>query len=316
MSKILTSRCFRLAALLGGLLWFWGGCSADRTGGQDAEEGAHRPPEEMPPPVEPRDPSRQCKKVDILFVIDDSGSMADNQKSLIASFPGFISGMKRRLKSAQDFHVGVVTSDAYYKNEPGCTAIGSLITRTGGPQSSNKACGPFVGGGRYLLHSDPQLQERFACVAQVGTGGSDDERMARGLLDAVASAKGTCNDGFLRPDSLLVIVMITDEDDVPDGCDGSGTCLSYGSGGDPDKWYDELLRYRSRPENVVMLSLLGRRLDNPCGAVPASRLMRLTNKFGKNGFLGDVCASTYDKFFEDALPLLDQACSVFMPPPA
>lgn len=315
MATIQTSRGVRLTAVLGGLLLLSLGCSADRTGNDGDDDGTQKPPEEMLPPVNPETPNTQCKKVDILFVIDDSGSMADNQKSLIASFPGFINGMRNRLKTAQDFHVGVVTSDAYYRNEAGCTAIGSLITKTGGPQSSNKVCGPFEGGGRYLQASDSMLQDRFACAAQVGTGGSDDERMARGLLDAIAPAKGKCNDGFLRPDSLLVIVMITDEDDVPDGCDGSGTCLSYGSGGDPDKWYDEFIRSR-KPDNVVMLSLLGRRLDNPCGAVPASRLMRLTNKFGKNGFLGDVCAPTYDKFFEDALPLLDQACSIFTPSPA
>ena len=257
-----------------------------------------------------------CNAVDLLFVIDNSGSMGDEQEQLVASFPGFINGMRTRLKTAQDFHVGVVTSDAYYKNDAGCTAIGSLITKTGGPQSSNKACGPFDGGGRYLVQSDPMLLDRFACAAQVGTGGSDDERMARGLLDAVGPATAKCNQGFLRPDSLLVVVLITDEDDVPDGCDTGGVCLSYGSGGDPDKWYDEFVRSRPQPENTVVLSLLGRRGDNPCGAVPASRLMRFTNKFGKNGFLGDICASSYSQFFEDALPLLDQACSIFTPPPA
>ena len=35
----------------------------------------------------------ECTNVDILFVIDDSGSMADNQDQLIASFPGFIAGI-------------------------------------------------------------------------------------------------------------------------------------------------------------------------------------------------------------------------------
>jgi hypothetical protein len=295
------------------------GCSADRTGGvDDGDKPRVWMPGDIPPvPIDP--PAPQCKKVDVLFVIDDSGSMADNQKSLIKSFPGFISGLRKRLAGAQDYHIGVVTSDDNYYNVAGCTSIGGLITRTGGPASSNKSCGPFDGGGHYLLNSDAMLEQRFACAAQVGAGGSDDERMARALLEAVSpknAAKGKCNEGFLRPDSLLVVVMITDEDDVPDGCDGSGTCMTYGSGDDPDKWYDEFLRSRKQPENVVVLSLLGRRAPNPCGAVAASRLMRFTNKFGKNAFLGDICASSYDQFFEDALPVLDRACSVFVPPPA
>lgn len=323
MSLIRTGFGLGRVALLGaalGLSVLAPGCSADRyTGGEDPESPSRGPmgPIVPTPPIDP--PAPQCKKVDILFVIDDSGSMGDNQKSLIASFPGFISGMKKRLKSAQDYHIGVVSSDDYYYNVPGCTGIGNLITKTGGPESSNKSCGPFDGGGHYLSSSDTMLEPRFACAAQVGAGGSDDERMARALLEAVNpknAEKGKCNEGFLRPDSLLVVVMITDEDDVPDGCDGSGTCMSYGSGDDPDKWYAEFLRYRKQPENVVMLSLLGRRSPNPCGAVAASRLMRLTNKFGKNAFLGDICAASYEKFFEDALPVLDQACSVFVPPPA
>ena len=304
-------RLLSLGAL--SILWLWLCACNARHDGDDPGGGG-------PPPSSggqgdgggPFEQVPECKKVDILFVIDDSGSMADNQKSLIASFPAFIDGMKRRLATAQDYHIGVVTSDTYLHNDSGCTAIGSLVTRTGGPQSSNRVCGPFDGGGRYLTSTDAKLGERFACAAQVGTGGSDDERMARGLLNALAPA-ARCNAGFRRPDALLVVVMITDEDDVPDGCDGNGACMTYGSGGTPDDWFTEFKRYEPRPENVVVLSLLGRRGDNPCGAVPASRLIGFTNRFGKNGFLGDICASSYGSFFESALPLIQDACKVFIP---
>ncbi len=57
-----------------------------------------------------------------------------------------------------------------------------------------------------------------------------------------------------------------------------------------------------------VLSLLGRRADNPCGAVVASRILGFTNRFGDNGYLGDVCASSYDGFFTDALPVIATAC--------
>ena len=62
-----------------------------------------------------------------------------------------------RLATAQDYHIGVVTSDTYLHNDTGCTAIGSLVTRTGGPQSSNRLCGPFDGSGRYLTSTDAKL---------------------------------------------------------------------------------------------------------------------------------------------------------------
>jgi hypothetical protein len=267
--------------------------------------GPSLPPDYMPP---------MCKKVDILFVIDDSGSMADNQASLIRSFPGFVDGMRRKLAGAQDYHIGVVTSDDYYFNGSGCGKIGSLITKTGGPKSSNMNCGPLPGPTprRYLTSEDTDLKQRFACMAQVGAGGADDERMARGLLNAISPSthqKGGCNEGFLRPDSLLIIVLITDEDDVPDQCEG-GVCATNGSGGTPDDWFAEFKKYRPNTDGVVVLSLLGRRGDNPCGAVPASRLMRFTNLFKTNGYLGDICASSYDAFFEAALPLIGSVCGM------
>lgn len=252
-------------------------------------------------------PAPDCRAVDVLFVIDDSASMADQQAALIASFEGFVAGMRARLGgSGLDFHVGVVSTDDYYANEPGCTQIGDLVTRTGGLESSNRDCQPFYTGGRYMDNHDPALEARFACVAQIGIGGSDDERVARALLNAIQPGRA-CNAGFLRPDALLVVVIITDEDDVADGCDGSGTCLSYGSGGTPDDWLAELSTIRD-PTSVVVLSLIGRRVDNPCGAVAASRILGFTNRFDERGYVGDVCATSYDAFFTESLPVISAAC--------
>jgi hypothetical protein len=263
--------------------------------------------------------SAECKDVDVLFVVDDSGSMGDNQKSLIASFPGFVAGIQQKLTHAPSYHVGVVTVDDYYSNDPACTAIGSLVTKTGGPESSNKACAPFASGAHFMDATEPDLAAKFACAAQVGAGGSDDERPMRALLDALkpeTNAPGACNAGFARADSLLVIVIITDEDDTPDGCDPStGMCMTYGSGGTPDDWFAELSGYRGGlTENIIVLSLLGKKLDNTCGAQPASKLIGFTNKFGKNGLTGDVCSSTYDDFFTQALPVIDEGCANIAPP--
>src|SRR5687768_4092276 len=47
-----------------------------------------------------------CRKVDFLFVVDNSGSMAANQAQLLASFPGFIQGMQDALAGVVDsYHV-------------------------------------------------------------------------------------------------------------------------------------------------------------------------------------------------------------------
>ncbi len=259
-----------------------------------------------------------CDKVDLLFVIDDSGSMADQQESLIASFDGFMRGVRQRLAGVQSYHVGVVTSEDYYANAPGCGAIGSLVTRTGGPLSSNRDCAPFASGARYLTQDEPDLAARFRCIAQVGTGGSDNERMARAMLNAVNpanNAPGRCNAGFARRDSLLVIVLVTDEDDVAEPCDTPG-CTPGGSGGAADDWLRELTSYRAGlAQNIVVLSLLGRRLDNACGAQVAARLLGFTNRFRQNGFVGDVCAARYDDFFSGALSVIETACRGYVAPP-
>ncbi|MCA9688760.1 MAG: hypothetical protein KC636_04075 [Myxococcales bacterium] len=265
------------------------------------------------------EPADECTNVDILFVIDDSASMADNQVSLINSFSGFVAGIKQQLSLAESYHVGVVTSDAYNFNEPGCRQIGDLVTQTGGGNSSDAACAPFTSGKRYMDDSEPALTEKFACAAKVGTYGSDDERMMRAMLDALKpgkSAAGQCNDGFSRLDSLLVIVLITDEDDVPENCDPvTDLCDTYGSGGNKQEWYDELSNYRAHiAENVVVLSLFGKGPVSECGAVINSKIFGFTNLFGDNGYNGDVCAESYDEFFAAALPIIDVACENFVPP--
>ncbi|MEZ4220573.1 MAG: hypothetical protein R3B13_06545 [Polyangiaceae bacterium] len=262
-------------------------------------------------------PSGECTNVDLLFVIDNSASMADQQQSLISSFPGFVEGMKSRLANAQSYHIGVVTTDDYYENQSGCSAIGSLVTKTGGVSSSNTDCTPFSTGARFLDSSEPDLLAKFACAAKVGVSGNDDERVARALLNAVDptnNAPGTCNAGFARKDSLLIVTLITDEDDVPDLCDGN-QCETYGSGGTPQEWYDQLVAYRGGlAQNIVVLSLLGRQLDNSCGAQVAAKLVGFTKRFGANGYLGDVCSSSYDSFFQEALPVIETACQNFEPP--
>ncbi|MEZ4400999.1 MAG: hypothetical protein R3B06_13320 [Kofleriaceae bacterium] len=258
-----------------------------------------------------------CPDVDVLFVIDDSGSMADQQDSLIASFPGFVAGIQSRLRSAQSVHIGVVTTEDYAANPAGCRGIGSLVTQTGGPSSSNRVCGPFASGAAWLDARDPALADRFACVGKVGAGGSSDERVARALmnaLDPAANAAGACNAGFSRPDSLLVVVLITDEDDVPDGCGVDGVCDSYGSGGTSADWYQAVVAARGgRADNIVVLALIARQLDNTCGATPAARLLGFTNRFAPNNLVGDVCAASYDGFFLDALPVVSDACERWVP---
>lgn len=255
-----------------------------------------------------------CQNVDVLFAIDDSGSMGDKQQALAAAFPGFVKTMREKLSNAVSYHVGVVTSDNYYSNVAGCTDIGDLVVKTAGPASSNKTCGPF-GGNHYLDGSDPNLNANFQCIAKVGAGGDDNERIMRGLLNAVdpkRNAPGKCNAGFARPDSLLIVVLIADEDDAGDpGCDPfMGNCMT-GSGGTSSDWYGEIVAHRGGvADNIVVLSLVNS--DKSCSGSIGARLTGFSKKFTNNA-VGNVCTLDYAKFFDDALPTIGAACEKYTP---
>lgn len=68
------------------------------------------------------DSAKGCDKVDFLFVIDHSGSMADEQQVLIASFAPFMGAIEERVGDSDDFHVLVTDVDAWVFGEcvPAC----------------------------------------------------------------------------------------------------------------------------------------------------------------------------------------------------
>ena len=248
-----------------------------------------------------------CPGIDVLFVIDDSYSMADEQANLVASFPGFSDGLLALVDGGLDVHVGVVTTDAYAFNEAGCTMVGALTTRTGGTGSSNAMCAPFSEG-RYLTGADDLVAD-FACAAQVGTEGDPKERPVLAALEALAPTnlgEGGCNAGFRRAGAVFVTVIVTDEDDLED------------TPGTPGDWYEDLVaRAGGDPARVIVLSLVGHPKPNLCppfqwngseGAQIASQLIEFTELFGPNGMVGDVCAPDYAPFFDEALALIETTC--------
>jgi len=254
--------------------------------------------------------SEGCNKVDLLFVIDNSLSMAAEQDSLIASFPGFISEIQRKLTGAGSYHVGVITTDAYAGNAEGCTELGALVTRT-----LKATCGPYAAGAGYMTEAD-DLATAFTCAAKVGITGANNEQpiaAADLALSAALAAPGACNAGFLRDDALLVLTIITDEEDDSEG-------KGKGSPGDPPTWFDALVAHKGLEANIVALAVVGGAPGNMCppyspptGAEDAPRLRAFAELF-TYGAVGDVCADSYDGFFQAAIATIATACQNFDPP--
>jgi hypothetical protein len=267
-----------------------------------------------------------CKKVDLLFVIDNSGSMEDEQINLVNSFPAFIDQIQVQLADTEGYHIGVISTDLYEFNE-GCEAEGAMITATGGEGSSEQSCGPFVEGHSYMTEMD-DLEEAFSCAAQIGIDGDSDERGMQTMKAALSdemNEPGGCNEGFLRDDALLVIVLITDEEDDHE-VDGCNQDPYPGSQGEPAEWYADVVASKAGHEkNIVVLSLIGPPGPHPglcpgldkcnggkLGAEVGERIAEFTGMF-TNGFIGRVCEPSYASFFEEAVAVIESACDEFEP---
>lgn len=248
--------------------------------------------------LEDNDPvDGSCDKVDFLFVVDNSASMADNQSNLADSVPGFVAGLEDALSELRSIHVGVITTDGYQYNVPGCTLTGALVTHTGGQNSSNAACGPYAEGYNFITEADP-LQESLSCALMVGTSGSSREQPLTALRRSTSdhlTGPGDCNEGFLRDDALLVVVMVTDEDEW-----GAGPAT-----------YEQLVEAKyGHDDNVVVVSLINP-MDQSCGlrghASLAPEIAGFTESF-EHGLVGPICAPDYAPYFEQAIEVVKSAC--------
>lgn len=246
--------------------------------------------------LEPDDPvAGGCRKVDFLFVIDDSASMADNQRRLVESFDVFIAGVMRSEEALGSVHVGVVTTDVYVPGPPECRALGGLVTQTGGYNSSETQCGPYAEGHNYMTEQD-DLYETFPCAAQVGTTGNTLEHPLEALTSAVTKMQGPgeCNEGFIRDDALLVAVIVTDEDDP----------------GPVAHRYEKLVDAKGGHEDNVVLVGLINEPDTECQlGGHASIGLWIDELIGmfSHGTVAPVCGD-YSQAFMQAVEVVEAAC--------
>lgn len=142
-------------------------------------------------------------KVDILWVIDNSGTMGPKQDNLRTSINSF---MSQFVTKGMDYRIAVVTTDIRAvdpaaPNDPNV--------------SGQAAC--FVASGanpQIITPSTPDATTKLGENADVGFFGSAD---AHGL-DAVELALSEpnlsgCNAGFLRDDAFLAVIEFSDADD-------------------------------------------------------------------------------------------------------
>lgn len=156
------------------------------------------------------------RTVDVLFIIDNSGSMGEEQRSLQRNFGSFISGAQQ---FQNDYQLGIITTDMMADDESGRLQGQPRIMRRG-----------------------PNVEAEFSNTVDVGTNGSADElgleAARRALSDPLAFDTGVMcggdadcvepdrcvggfcgghNRGFLREDAALELIFVSDEDDHSQG---------------------------------------------------------------------------------------------------
>ncbi|MEZ4366319.1 MAG: VWA domain-containing protein, partial [Kofleriaceae bacterium] len=153
----------------------------------------------------------RCQQIDLLFVIDNSGSMQQEQANLAANFPGFIAVLEA---SGLDYRVGVTTTGRDYAYQL-ATPIGAIAMDQDGGDNGHLLAPSGCGMTRpWIEQADADPAGTFACLAAVGTSGPSDEMPLGALRDALEDRMlDGSNAGFLRPDALLAVVILTDEDD-------------------------------------------------------------------------------------------------------
>lgn len=170
------------------------------------------------------------RNLDILFVIDDSESMKNEQDALAEKFQLLMQQIESVEHGTPNVHIGVISTNLGGLNYlgsaiEGCAGdgAGGLLQNTPRPQDgeTEATCtGPtdryiidVAGeGGQRVTNYQGTLDQAFACVARLGTQGCGLEQQLEAMRRALDGSVAE-NRGFLRPDARLAIVFVTDEDD-------------------------------------------------------------------------------------------------------
>ncbi|MGF1469076.1 MAG: hypothetical protein ACFCGT_23365 [Sandaracinaceae bacterium] len=257
-------------------------------------------------------------RVDVLFVVDNSNSMRDEQNTLAREFPLLVNTLAtgdfnrdgdnedpEDFRPVRDLNVGVISTDmgtGGFGGIGGCTMadIGDdgILQNTGAEDDPTCVGRTFE---RFLNFVPEEADEGdatqfandFSCIARLGVGGCGFEQQLEAVLKATSPANPTAwtapgyvaprflftqgqadgpNEGFIRENSVLALVVVTDEDD----CSAANPDLYNGASGLPgspeerctleanqdelhpiDRYVDGLLQLRQSPGQLIYAPIVG-----------------------------------------------------------
>ena len=212
-------------------------------------------------------------RADVLFVVDNSTSMDEEQIALAANFDSFINWA---INQDADFQIGVITT----------MASGTEYSQ-GDPPRDIEA-GELVaapGRDKILTKSTPDLTDAFAENVRVGTSStaSTEQGFQAAQLALSPPKINSANAGFIRDDSRLYVIVVSDENDQSDG--------------DLDYYLDFFSNIKG-PRNTEYLDISAVVGDSPDGcdgpggtADPCTRYIEMANLTG--GVFESICTSNW-----------------------
>jgi hypothetical protein len=120
------------------------------------------------------------RNVDLLFMVDNSLSMAEEQTSLLGNFPNFITVLEGIKGGLPNIHIGVISSNVGIGgySASGCTGAGDngKLQATARISGCTPPGGPFISditdeSGTHVTNYTGSLGDTFSCIAKLGTSG-------------------------------------------------------------------------------------------------------------------------------------------------
>ncbi len=203
--------------------------------------------------------SHQPGEIDVLFVIDDSGSMAEEQHRLRDAFPSLVADLDAL---GLDYHVGVITTDM---RDP--AKQGRLQPDAGDSLWISPGKGSAV-----------SFSQRLP-----GVGGDSLEQGLSALSAALDTHAGDANAGFRRAGAQLAVLTFSDEDDA--------------STIDPVALADALDALGAHPGDTTF-SVAVEPPDGRCGGTPGRRYLDMFSG-DLSGVELEICAPSYAPMLHD-----------------
>lgn len=249
-----------------------------------------------------------CEQMDVLFVIDNSASMQQEQQNLSDNFDRFVESLRRFQEGTVDFRIGVTTTQfPNLGSELGVIAApawGALLKLEGMTEP-------------WLSSSDPELTTKFRALATVGTDAVLDEQplkaMRSALVDRIADGS---NASFLRPNALLALVVLTDGDDLSK--EGESDDFNSNSAGPIPvsrfiSAFDSIKGRRGYWSAAVFAGGTAPTCTSRFGsALFAARLQDFVDLSGRNAVFSSICDGDLSAGLDSALATFSDACEFLL----